>query len=283
MNQAVWSTIEGLKSSLTIGPVGELQNHNYLIYHFATLADADNYMSFLYAIQPSLIPPTTSRCGYTGYFLAGSVKMIVSSVYDKCHYSFPTDSNVQNSDGALSEVTAHEAGHAFDFALAADSSQPNQPTSATTAFLNLVNSDEGQAAINSANPCTIFGLATTSQLELNIGADAETPVCTNTNQLNPIYAGKTNMQLLQLKVPYFLYPPTLPKYSDFWAQSFVLKSGKEGSEVLPITDNVFRYIKSIGCAANAVQYWYDLVAPPNHNAPIDYPSGCNAETGLWNH
>jgi hypothetical protein len=275
----------GLKSAYggQIGAGGEIMNHGVIYYHFATQANAISFMNATYPGSNTLPTTSNSKCGYTGYDVGvmGIGQRIITSIFESCHYTKPTTQDVPNT--GLQETTAHESGHAFDFALALDSSAPPQPTSATVAYKALVNAD--LTLLNNVTKfptCTLFGTAASSLLEYNLGADAQTPVCTG-NTVNTAYATKSNLQILQLKAPYFFFPATSAQFREAWAQQFAYVTGHSGtSGFMPVSDSVIKLMNGNGgCSDWTVRWWKDWLIIPA--AGGEYPNYCTIyPASNWN-
>lgn len=185
-------------------------------------------------------------------------------------------------NSALRETTAHESGHAFDFALALETAVKNEATSQTVAFKGLVVADLRK--LNTLPTCQLFGRdVTTSMLELNLGADTLSAVCDTSGNINRPYQGLSNTQILNLKAPYFFNPPAASAWRELWAQEFAFVSGNAnlGPTVLPVSDTVIAQMRG-GCSVPAVKWWNDLLTPPA--AGGEYPNYCPAYSGTsWNH
>ncbi len=286
--ESIVGAVQKFKSDISgqQGALEYLQSNGALFYHFRTQADAIAYMSGEYP-NSLLVPASTTRCGYTGADSKGMFmsKRITSSIFDMCHYTRAGIEDVQNP--SITETVGHEGGHAFDYTLALNSSNPGTPTSETTPFLDYVGNDlQNENAIN-PSPCAIFGSAVTSALEYDLQADALTPVCQGST-VQAAYKGKSITNILQLKSPYFFFPSQVPggiaDYADAWAQMFAFVTGNgRQTNFLPVTDNAFQSFQNL-CFGSAVSYWKNHLAPPPVGGAPDFPGTCATyPASEWNH
>lgn len=91
----VLSSVQAPKSAYEgkIGTVGELKKQGAIFYHFNSQGDAVSFLEGRYGSKSMTIPPTSSRCGYTGLDLgfAGVNHLLVSSIFEFCHYTRPSN------------------------------------------------------------------------------------------------------------------------------------------------------------------------------------------------
>lgn len=237
---------------------------------FATRANANSYMSGKspYSSTPAF-QSTTARCGNTAYN-AGTGDLAVE-IYATCQLASGPVANPN-----LYNVTMHEQGHAFDFALALNSSHPGVPFSRSLAFKRLFNSStnlptagsDTWALDNTVNwrvkppTCTLFGSATTPPLEHDLGLpnSVNSPVCVNGVVQAP-FTGLLNFQIAQKQDAYFNLPAGSAQDIDIFAQLYAAQSGGESPDPLAFLDS---YILQYRCTARVLTYLIgSLTLPPD--------------------
>jgi len=268
--QGYYQTINGFYNAPNglDGARDKLKTAGTSFYFFKNRTQHNSYMGAKYG---SPFQSTTARCGNTHSQLG----TIVSSVFDSCAYTGGDQSNAN-----VKEVAKHEAGHAWSAALGKINGTSGPARS--TGFLLLVDEDKTRfdddytaastPALKKTYICGVFGNVGSSTLELNLGADNATPVCTGGGASAVLnYPGKTPTQIANLKLPYFITGAGSPVYEEWWAEMVVKITGGSGSpDMLPITNKYLFHANAL-CTNYAMNYmWTHGVAP----AQSSYPNAC---------
>lgn len=276
-------------------------------FFFNNRNEANDYFNATapYAGQPNgVFASTTARCGQTGYkpnydiFGNPAGQDIAVAIYDTCSFVPIPPGTSQNPD--LKRIPYHEAGHAFDFALASQkSSQRSTPTSGSAGFVNFFSSDKTNltpANWSSGSPamtqtqrynylCNLFSISKPSALEIDLGFTTNTggpsgQVCQTVSLPYPVFQPitKTPSVVAAEKFPYFW-----PSSRESWAELFVIVatgSSSSGPNTLPTVDRVYGMnqspIRSFNCTRAVIQ-WYVSNADQNSvNQPTaaDLPAAC---------
>jgi hypothetical protein len=246
-----------------------LSSKGMTYFFFANRDDAISYMKSdpKYSGNANFAN-ATSRCGQTAYTPGSGA--LATEIYKTCQLASTTIPNP-----SLYNVTLHETGHAYDYALALASTHPGIPMSHTAAFKKLFNnvghdtptaaSDEyflnnGRQSQLAPATCTLFGSAQESALELDLGAPTAIggPVCTN-GVRNSQWLGYNNTAITHKQDPYFVNTPVADAYGELWAALYVAKIGVQSPDILPFLDN---YILAHRCVSRAMDYLIPIQAPP---------------------
>ena len=228
-------------------------------YLFETRDESNLYWGSL-SPQYSL----TSSCGQTGYTYTLFVS-IISAIYVKCH-NYLTGQDLPSV--SYPEVTAHESGHAFDFALASKQSNqnalPSESQGMRTVGLNdFDNLDSGRNTI-----CHIFGYGKTpSGIESGWANPPLPAVCSNDGVENSKYTSLNNEQIANEVSVYFVYHA--PLYKELFAQLFALQVRLTGFGVVPATDSM---ITTYSCSNFVMASYVETGIPPQ--SLNNWPSGC---------
>ncbi len=281
-----------------------LKSRNVKFYFFNNRTEANDYFNSTapYSGQPDgVFASSTARCAQTGYkpnydiFGNPAGQDIVVAIYDVCTTTLVAGP-YQNPD--LKRVPYHEAGHAFDFALASQkSSQRGTPTSGSAGFLSFFSSDKAKltpANWSTGSPamtqsqrysylCNLFGISNPSGLEIDLGFTTNTggpngKVCQTVSLPYPTFQpiAKTPSVVAAEKFPYFW-----PSSRESWAELFVIVvtgNNTSGPNTLPTVDRVYGMnqspIRSFNCTRAVIQ-WYVSNATTATTSPLPQPTAAN--------
>jgi hypothetical protein len=257
------------------------------VFYFRNRERANDY--FRATLPFSGLPGFTTKsakCGNTVGLSFMALHKIAISVYQNCLLP----ESIPNPN--LGETALHEAGHAFDTALAFAMGERKTSPSQSKGFkaevaADLANDDKawmaagaGQKDPKSAEQrfiCNIFSTVTPSAVEIAVNGGAKNlagSVCVVKNHaLTPVDEWKNSSPsaIAAAKMPYFVGTAGFPPYEDLWAQAFALSSGDSGSmPLLPLIDHVLASL--FRCAYTVVSDFRSSGQPP-----ATYPEGCPVE------
>jgi hypothetical protein len=226
---------------------------------------------------------STSTCGGTGYSYSkvGSIQTIInSSVYDLCHYHVPTV-NDTTPNPSIGQVAAHEAGHAYDFAIASlGQTNRGNAISLSAAFQSLLNYDVNNlSTTGNANfkTCAVFDSQAPSGYEIQLGSTYASAVCTGNTLNDPPYtASQSNTAILKLEAPYFVNPAAAIQFEDVFAENFATYNGP--GSVLPFYDRLIGQSPAGLVCSSTVLYALQVMGELPNAAAIQYPQGCPTPT-----
>lgn len=237
------------------------------LYYFDTEAHAISYTKAKYGSGNQVVPSSV-KCGYTGYTFGMASQTINTYVFDQCHYS---TGNVTNP--GLGATTAHESGHAYDYAIASDTlvGGKGNAISISSGFKTLVNYDLSH--LNTAfTTCSLFDGQAPSTLEVQLGAAHPGAVC-NGNTINPNYTGYANNQaILAAESPYFVTNGTL--FEELFAEEWAPYQQGFNGTILPFFDHVS---PQLSCSQTVLVSLLNTGYLPN-KAGQSYPTGCPTVT-----
>lgn len=272
--------VRGLKNgSANVWNTLLAQNVQYAF--FADRAAAVAWLNANPAYTPMAASASTSRCASTG-FSQGGTKPILVAVFSTCSFNNagtgtpPLPATVLNPN--LRDVTLHETGHAFDYAIGKSQGLAFGP-STSKAFKKMVGTRVGIDQVNTGplersdmvsvdlgdqthgapSKCGMFGSLAPTQLERDLGYNTlqNSAVCTGST-VNPPFVGALNSQIAKDQFPYFVNPPSF-WYQDVWAQQFAAKTaGQTQPYILP---NFDKMSGSLRCARLSMTYYYDFLLP----------------------
>ncbi|MBZ0187722.1 MAG: hypothetical protein K8F91_15865 [Candidatus Obscuribacterales bacterium] len=287
-------------------PGNILDNQNVFVFHFRDRNEANAYFQNTSPWSShSGFVTTTARCGNTAYFfLPNGTYGIAIATYDRCTIGGVVQS--PQSSTQLAATALHEAGHGYDFAIAAgQSSGPgtNAP-SLSSGYVNLAKATSTgdldkltpptwatmtQAQKNSY-VCNIFSNLTPSSLEVDLGASAGA-VCESGGsglQIKTAYQGMTPTAIVKQKGPYFFNPaaasPPVPEFSELWAQEFAIKSQAQNpTNFLQMTNRIITTnsapVPDFRCTRLVMQTYWDFLRPPTSNELT--AQGCSSNPGSF--
>ncbi|MCC7531101.1 MAG: hypothetical protein IT342_21515 [Candidatus Melainabacteria bacterium] len=258
-----------------------LKNQNVQYAFFADRADAVAWMNANPAYTPMAATAGSARCGSTG-FSQGGTKPILVAIYETCTFNNPRKgtpplpTNILNPN--LRNITLHETGHAFDFAIGKSQGLAFGPSS-SRAFKKMVGTRPGVDQVNNGplersdmvkidigdqthgpeDKCGLYDSVAPSQLERDLGYPTilNKTVCTGTT-VNPDFVGMTPSQVAKQQSPYFVNPPN-GHYQEVWAQGFAVKTGLQTSpRTTPFYD---RLPGALRCSNLAMTWYYDFLLP----------------------
>jgi hypothetical protein len=284
--EQVLAALEGLDPNKS-GPV--LEKAGATFFYFRDRAAADEYFkaTWPYRLYKGF-QAGNARCGETYYSKYLGRPLIASSVFEHCSVKgAPANRN-------LAETALHEAGHAYDFALAAASDQPFLSPSTSKGFRAEVSADlaaadktwtedgkegkDGQQA-QWRYVCFLFSTVRPDALEVALSAghgDPEGAVCEVQAGKGIVPAGRWQKSspsaIAAAKMPYFTGPdPAFGRYADVWAQLFALHTGRTGDPaLLPFADHVLAIL--LPCANDVLGAFQASGKPP-----VTYQEGCPHE------
>jgi hypothetical protein len=290
--ETILSALIGLWSGTAAAK--KMEQQGVKAFYFLNRDAANNYFShtYPYNLYKSHFLTKTAKCGNTAYHVFGTGALIATSTFEDCSLSgSPKNMNIQ-------ETALHEAGHAYDFALATATGKPELPPSTSKAFRKEVTADlanddatwtqEDSKAQQWDYVCYLFSNVDPNALEIALGDwktkdgkpvpnEVAGPVCQDSSQgMVPVkkWQDSSPRVIGIAKMPYFLSAnsPSGP-YEDAWAQLFALHTGRTGSPaLLPFTD---RSLPIVLPCSNFVSGWYLVHGkPPNETS---YPPGCPRE------
>lgn len=258
-----------------------LKNQNVQYAFFADRAAAVAWMNANPAYTPMAATAGSARCGSTGFSQGGS-KPILVAIYSTCAFNNPGTGNpplpatVLNPN--LRNITLHETGHAFDFAIGKSQGLAFGPSS-SRAFKKMVGTRPGVDQVNNGplersdmvyvdlgdqthsapDKCGLFDTQAPSELERDLGYPTiqNSTVCNGTTVL-PAFASKSNSQIYKEQSPYFVNPPS-GHYQEVWAQQFAVKTAQQTN---PRTTPFFDRVQgTLRCSRLAMTYYYDFLQP----------------------
>ena len=290
----VFNSVKGLPGI----PKQKLEAAKTIFFFFNTRADAIEYFNGtlpynLFPINTGKFADSKTRCGNTGFFLDQTFGQVynVSMVYNYCTLDqTPGVAPAPLLNPALKRTTIHEAGHAFDNALAAVNSSVSVP-SKRSGFLNLFEGDKQvltpanwSQAVGSTPKmtqtqrynymCNLFSTPSPSALERDFGATlnggpvppavATGRVCETVSLPFPYYQTKTPTEAATEKLPYWMSDSR-----ELWAEAFLITL--EGSQTvptfLPMVDRVIGMnqspTRSFNCTRRVVQEYITTGLPPS--------------------
>jgi hypothetical protein len=268
-------TLEGL-DDVAAGHIMAAQGVK--VYLFASRAQANAHFGH----YPQFTTQT-ARCGNTAYADTVEDKPIVIEVWQNCSLGKKSTPTTKNPN--IAEVALHEAGHAFDAALAKERGITVGP-SISLAFRLEVRADlkidyDTWAADNQpakwAYICSLFGTVKPSALEIALGAEPGA-VCyvPKKGSVRPVkdYQFLSPITLVNKKLPYFLGQlPADQQFRDAWAQGFALHTAQLGGPqaALPLTDRALPGLLN-ACSYDIIGEFWQYGSPPTSYGP-----GCPVE------
>jgi|SRR5580658_420661 hypothetical protein len=264
---------------------------NVHVFYFKDRKAADLYFADAawYKLDPGFVT-TPGICGMTH---AGNVLAqyrIAISIYQNCALAKPANMN-------LDETALHEAGHAFDYALAYERGNRLVTPSVSEGFKAEVRADlaNDDATWKKASQearwqyicASLFSNVRPGELEIALGKEyqgghgganrvpgAVCQLSTAGMSPYPIWRDVPPSRITADKLPYFL-GDHLPSggFEEAWAQIFALNTGRTGSpSILPLTDRSLRAL--LPCATYVVTQFQETGQPPPAG---HYPLGCPEE------
>ncbi|MBZ0184786.1 MAG: hypothetical protein K8F91_00945 [Candidatus Obscuribacterales bacterium] len=254
-----------------------IESKGSTFYYFKNRADHNAFMSGKYSGQVQF-QNQTAICGHTGYQAVPFGQNIAASIFDKC---IMQGSTVDNPD--LYKVTKHEAGHAFDFALAANKNPFTEDrTKGPSLSVGYRNFRDHDLTVNlpTIPMCTLFQ-GTPSAYEIALTATPGT-VC-NGSTLNSGYGPNDQVSTALAKAPYFVKQTGNSRYGELFAEQITIVGGTVGGITNPkqfvLTDNIIKDNRMKCTFFVARAYWHTLNPPGPNNPNNGYknlPSGCPA-------
>jgi hypothetical protein len=263
---------------------GGLNKTGVVVYFFANRTDYSNFIQAKYNDSVTFAPGT-AQCGKTSWQRSSGI--ITTAVWGTCAYSPNLLGNLD-----LTKVIAHEAGHAFDYALAQRDTS-GDPKSHKPDFINNVaggtdpvNHPTGDlATLQPANwatlatqtqinyVCAMFGTFSSSALEQALTAP-NNAVCSNGSTIVDAYrigglhanGPQSPTAIMKTRLPYFTH--TAPLYEDLWAEIFSNIANPNPSTVLQMTDQALKgggglgNPRSYNCSRTVVEQYVQTQQPP---------------------
>jgi len=269
-------TVRRIGTFLTSRPTF-IKDHNVKYYFFRNRAEATAFANGKFGILAGALNNTTARCGVTAKLAVSGD--IYSFIYDTCSYVPTPPLTAQNPD--LNKVTAHETGHAFDFAVGKDNGNPGP--SQTAGFRALANGDISvltpanwstmTATQKQSYVCGVFGSLLPSDLEKDLAVPSN-QVCQGGNLQAP-YVGKTPTEIARIRAPYFVLggsaTGTSPAFSDLFVELFSIQAGYPNSNnLLNMTDTLLKANmanpssnnRQFNCTRQVLKFWVTQHRPP---------------------
>lgn len=308
----VWSAIQGLPTN---GGTGTKRVRDFLkdqgvkVFIFKNRTEANDYFNATppYQGQPNnVFSSSTSRCGQTGYhpkldiFGNPTQQDIAIAVYAEC-----TIAGANTGNPSVTRTALHEAGHAFEFALASThTSNRSALISTSPGFIKLVNDDKAKltpsdwstrnAASRNSYICAPVGNTGLSALELDLGgshaggiageicSNATTPYAPYKWQGSPPTGGQDPQTIISAKIPYFY-----GSSKELWAEQFAIKKGGVASPpaFLQMTDKLIESnqgpVQNFKCSEFAMGTFYTFSRAPT-SAELTGQS-CDPNPGSFNY
>lgn len=313
----VWSAIQGLPTN---GGTGTKRVRDFLkdqgvkVFIFKNRTEANDYFNRPstmldpnpYAGQPNgVFSSTTSRCGQTGYHAYDNILMqpvqdIAIAVYAEC-----TIAGADTGNPGVTRTALHEAGHAFEFALASThTTNRGALISTSPGFIKLVNDDKAKltpsdwstrnAASRNSYICAPVGNTGLSALEVDLGGsqaggiafeicqNATTPYAPYKWQGAPPTGGQDPQTIISAKIPYFY-----GSSKELWAEQFAIKKGGVASPAgfLKMTDKLIESnqgpVQNFKCSEFAMTIFYDFSRAPTSTELTG--QSCDPNPGSFNY
>ncbi|OPZ91805.1 MAG: hypothetical protein BWY75_00158 [bacterium ADurb.Bin425] len=284
-----------------------LKSRGVKFFFFNNRDEANEYFNSTspYAGRPNeVFASSTARCGQTGYHptigIFGELQQTIAvAIYDLCTVT-KVAGPYQNPD--LKRIPYHEAGHAFDFALASQKTNGrDKAVSSATGSQNLFAYDKGKLTPSNWSTgtpamtqsqrynylCNLFSISNPSGLEIDLGFTTNTggpsgKVCQTVSLPYPAFQPitKTPSVVAAEKFPYFWNTP-----KESWAELFVIVAtgnNLSGPNTLPTVDRVYGMnqspIRSFNCTRAVIQ-WYISNATTSTSGTLPEPTAANLPSG----
>jgi len=310
----VFGAIQGLPKRATtndpLRPWDLLKQQGVKVFIFKNRADSIAWMTthapYMNAAPSAGFYSPVARCGQTGHTFGPTSQRITISVFAECTLDQNTSPAVTlNPNPSWRRTALHEAGHAFDYALAS-TQLSNRLTGAlistSPGFQALMTFDKSRLtpadwstrtdASKNSYICAAWGTTKPSALERDLGATTTGgaapnlgAICSNATTPYAPYKwpnGRTPEAIIAEKIPYFYNTS-----GELWAEQFQIKKDGIASPAgfLQMTDKIIDSnqgpIQNFKCTEFALLKFYDLDRAPT-SAELQ-SQGCPTNPGSFNH
>jgi hypothetical protein len=264
---------------------GLFQSQGVTIFYHFDRNSANTYFANTYPYNLfDVFQTRLASCGYSAYRPTPFGQIIAVSIYEDC-IDLVTGLHSANPD--IPDVTKHELGHGFDFAIASTaSSDRGESPSTSRAFAELLLQDLANLNLKvTGPPCHVFGSVAPTAIEVYPLPKPFNPVgvCDGQGQVNEKFLQMTNRQIAQTQDGYFLSSlAPFPPYEEIWAEEFAHHiDSLNPNRPAPFTEQI---IPALVCTYGVVNWWFTSLTAPAYQSfpPITaYSSPCRPPRVAW--